>query len=625
MARAAARVRVCRAGACGAARDPWISVAESLTPLPLAAVFGAPSVAHADPNGADPGARVLSANARRLPYDSLLACMGVNRAWRTGLATADLCEHADFSDPSAGVLAPLVEPAAPVRAGTLRALSAALTRASCGLRTLSLAGRTLCGAPALAALCDLIRSHAATLTTFESPWGLTNDEATEVFRMVQLCNKLQRLAVDTVPRCTIPRLVPVENGVTLVNGGRLLSAMTARESVVLLDMLRSLTMPGLESESFSVPLLAAMHASYASLVHVAVRWPLFAVEASTMLCKAPNTVLVAPVENHPSAFDTRLLLHLLRCVAFHKPLNGKRPGVRLVGLKLNANPPGVVMPFPWSVYLTELARAVRRIPGGDIRWVELSGLDDDPAHAVGVTRLLDAFTEAQVRSVDLGYRNSVPYFAFACAARLLNNRGSVIRQLSLAASHAATAAAAGVFTVNAAARSFCDALRDSRTLLDLNLERMEILAPPGSVDNGRFLDLLVDALEGHPSLRSFAAYGVNCGTGAAAARTGAAVARLLAANTPGLLELRISNSLVSQPFLKAVYGALQRNTHIRNLIVDSAVYTASFARRVMLPAVKACRSLRVLKVYREDHNDWDDYPAEATASALVAARLRCEE
>ena len=112
--------------------------------------------------------------------------------------------------------------------------------------------------------------------------------------------------------------------------------------------------------------------------------------------------------------------------------------------------------------------------------------------------------------------------------------------------------------------------------------------------------LLFDALEGHATIREIN-LSVNDATagdlGAAGPSVaGGAIAKLVAANSPVLESLHFNACSLGDAGLGPVFVALVQNTHLRELSYRGNNPTDAFTRRIVLPAVHANTSLRVLKV-----------------------------
>jgi hypothetical protein len=72
------------------------------------------------------------------------------------------------------------------------------------------------------------------------------------------------------------------------------------------------------------------------------------------------------------------------------------------------------------------------------------------------------------------------------------------------------------------------------------------------------------------------------------------VADLVAANAPALKELTLSGFKLGEDVLHPLLNALARNTHLRVLHIPRIDVSLSFARNTLMPAVKACATLRRL-------------------------------
>ena len=68
--------------------------------------------------------------------------------------------------------------------------------------------------------------------------------------------------------------------------------------------------------------------------------------------------------------------------------------------------------------------------------------------------------------------------------------------------------------------------------------------------------------------------------------------QLVAANAPALHELELTGSNLHEEGLAPALLALQHNTHLRVLRCDGNSTNISFPRRILLPAVRGCASLR---------------------------------
>jgi hypothetical protein len=145
-----------------------------------------------------------------------------------------------------------------------------------------------------------------------------------------------------------------------------------------------------------------------------------------------------------------------------------------------------------------------------------------------------------------------------------------------------------------------DALRVNTTLTTLDLTY------------DCFLDMgaaraLVDALVGHPSLRSL---GIHCKRAAADERIayGAALGALIAADAPALHGLVCCFNHLGDAGLAPIVEALPLNRHLRYLNLRDNDMREAFAREQLLPAVRANTTL--LGIWCADHQ-WPRAAAEA--------------
>jgi len=105
--------------------------------------------------------------------------------------------------------------------------------------------------------------------------------------------------------------------------------------------------------------------------------------------------------------------------------------------------------------------------------------------------------------------------------------------------------------------------------------------------------LLIRALAAHPRLRVLELC-KNLVDRHAPIPFFVAVAELIATNAPALQELTLSGFALWESTLRPLLKALPRNTHLRVLRMHRTDVSLSFARKTLLPAVKACASLRRL-------------------------------
>jgi hypothetical protein len=132
---------------------------------------------------------------------------------------------------------------------------------------------------------------------------------------------------------------------------------------------------------------------------------------------------------------------------------------------------------------------------------------------------------------------------------------------------------------------------------------------------------LLAALTAHRSLRILR-LDLNPVPAAHQAGAGAALGALVAANAPALQQLSVCECNLDDLTLRPLCEALPANTHLRELHMTYRTKTDAFARDVLLPAVRANTSLRIL-----DTRLWKAFPANNSseqAEALVAARAIAE-
>jgi hypothetical protein len=136
---------------------------------------------------------------------------------------------------------------------------------------------------------------------------------------------------------------------------------------------------------------------------------------------------------------------------------------------------------------------------------------------------------------------------------------------------------------------------------------------------------LLGALTGHASLRTLdlSSNTINAENPAEAAAAGAALGALVGANAPALTELDVSACFLGDAGLRPLFDALPANTHLTKL---SCIYNSlsdAFTCDVLLPAVRANGSLRLLScvaAVQLGNASADATQALAEAEALVAQR-----
>jgi hypothetical protein len=157
-----------------------------------------------------------------------------------------------------------------------------------------------------------------------------------------------------------------------------------------------------------------------------------------------------------------------------------------------------------------------------------------------------------------------------------------------------------------AATLLAGALRANTTLTSLRLTAVNFW------ENVDAAATLLGALTAHPSLRTLRiSYDVE--DEADRLVDGAALGALVAADAPVLTELDVRHCLLGDVGMAPLLAALRRNTHLRALNCNGNILTEAFAAHVLLPAVRANRSLRALTTERL-------WLAEREAEEVVARR-----
>jgi hypothetical protein len=130
---------------------------------------------------------------------------------------------------------------------------------------------------------------------------------------------------------------------------------------------------------------------------------------------------------------------------------------------------------------------------------------------------------------------------------------------------------------------------------------------------------LLGALTGHASLRTLAILsdlrgGVGPSLEEVRLHAGTLLGALVAADAPALTALDLSHSHLSDVGLRPLFEALPHNSHLRSLDCSHTLFSAEFARDVLLPAVRANTGLRTLVTH-----EWQS-DAACEAEALVKSR-----
>jgi hypothetical protein len=136
---------------------------------------------------------------------------------------------------------------------------------------------------------------------------------------------------------------------------------------------------------------------------------------------------------------------------------------------------------------------------------------------------------------------------------------------------------------------------------------------------------IVRALTGHASVAE-----INLGNNHvfddARSAVCAALVALVTANAPALQELYLQTSLLGDAVLGPLLDALAHNTHLRTLCCSNTDMSERFARKRLLPAIRANASLRTLDAGECWGNQMDSQapPEVLRAEALVAARTAAD-
>jgi hypothetical protein len=216
--------------------------------------------------------------------------------------------------------------------------------------------------------------------------------------------------------------------------------------------------------------------------------------------------------------------------------------------------------------------------------------------AAALDAMVDAALARRLQSVELFSCQLLPASARALA-RLL---GGALTSLNC--SHADLLDAPGAAVLAAA-------LRANSTLTSLTLEHAGVLQDVAAGAE------LLGGLTGHASLRELYIRD-NIAPLADQAAVGAALGTLVVANAPALTVLDVSDCALGDDGLRALLEALPQNTHLRRLDCSYNGMSEACARDVLLPAVRANTSLRMLVI---EPNFESKLEAEAVVSSRTAA------
>ena len=215
--------------------------------------------------------------------------------------------------------------------------------------------------------------------------------------------------------------------------------------------------------------------------------------------------------------------------------------------------------------------------------------------------VVDAALTLRLTKLDFDDCDANPASAVALSRML---RGDALRELTWW-----TYRRVGVLLDAHAAVLLADALRSNHTLTSFTLK-----------DEGfwRIADAavaLLSALVGHPSLTSIMLWGSYDDNAAAA--VGPLLGALVAADSPQLRRLWIEYALLGDAGLGPLVDALPRNTHLRELRLDSYAMSTTFARERLMPALTANTSLQ--EIFTNDRHA-NAFVAARTAAAAATSR-----
>ena len=245
---------------------------------------------------------------------------------------------------------------------------------------------------------------------------------------------------------------------------------------------------------------------------------------------------------------------------------------------------------------------------------------------------LDAFVDAAV-ATQLStvcftlcslYAHAVPSLA-----RLL--RGGALRTLRIVGD---TFTPSNLVLDDESVPPFCAALRDAVQLRSFELDATGIWLSGAGV-------AVLQALTGHPSLAELTMH--KCWTLGTAAGLSVALAALIAADAPALKRISVYSRDMGddndrglededERDIARVFDALSRNRHLESVNVCGPRVSAACARQHVLPAVRACTTLRNLYILsaRDRHltafgNRSDDEPvAPEYAEFFAIVRERAD-
>ena len=211
--------------------------------------------------------------------------------------------------------------------------------------------------------------------------------------------------------------------------------------------------------------------------------------------------------------------------------------------------------------------------------------------------LVDAILARRLREIAFNYCSPA---APAPLARLL--RGGELKSLSVRGLDVQP------FLDSAGAALVADALHANTTLTCLHV------SVPLCRDTAAACTLL-GGLEAHQSLRELR---VSTRNDAGLAAFGAAVAAIIAADSPVLQSLSVAYVSLYDAGLAPIVAALPHNHHLRDLDLSRTGPSDAFLRNTLLPAVRANTSLRYLGLF----GSMAEHPAALEAVVLVHSRTQ---
>jgi hypothetical protein len=162
--------------------------------------------------------------------------------------------------------------------------------------------------------------------------------------------------------------------------------------------------------------------------------------------------------------------------------------------------------------------------------------------------------------------------------------------------------------------AFCEALRNSKSLKMLKLKAVNLWADVAAASQ------LIAAMEGHPALQELSTeFNRTYGTPDTQRAAGECLSRLIAHST-SLKFVDVSYSELGEAGMTPIFEALRGSTVLEVLSFGciDALFSAEFARNVLLPAVRANTSLRRLFGFRSV--DGEPLPALREVEVILEAR-----